>query len=341
MSTYTPLSIILEIKATVLSHRAQKLRQSSYSTEELIQHYESLLTFAKSDSCIDALMELKQFVLEHGIPSGGPCTETSQPHSPFARTVNNTGIQNYGSDCLRAKIWKLLLGVPLYFDVDSYVRKSEEVNNSYDNKIKDDAFRTFKVDEDFWSRTNEDVLIRILKALSHDVGYVQGINVLLGPFLYVMPELDAYYCCHTLCTEHIPSYIRKNLEGVHSGISLLDKCLKLLDPKLYQYIIYKVSDLRIFALKYILTLMANVQPLSEVLKIWDSIFAFGVHFSIILFCCYLINIRDELLAEPSSFKICTMIEKGSLDSELLIKMGLASIEFIPTDVYEELIDHIY
>lgn len=125
MSTYTPLSIILEIKATVLSHRAQKLRQSSFSTEELIQHYESLLTFAKSDSCIDALMELKQFVLEHGIPSGGPCTETSQPHSPFARTVNNTGIQNYGSDCLRAKIWKLLLGVPLYFDVDSYVRKSE------------------------------------------------------------------------------------------------------------------------------------------------------------------------------------------------------------------------
>lgn len=36
-----------------------------------------------------------------------------------------------------------------------------------------------------------------------------------------------------------------------------------------------------------------------------------------------------------------MIEKGNLDSELLLKMSLASIEFIPSEVYEELIDHVY
>lgn len=117
-----------------------------------------------------------------------------------------------------------------------------------------------------------------------------------------MPELDAYYCCSTLCTEHIPSYIRKNLEGVHVGISLIDKCLKILDPKLHSYIIQKVIDLRIFALRYLLTLMANVQPLSEVLKLWDGIFAFGVHFVIFVFSSYLINMREEILAEPSSFK---------------------------------------
>jgi cell cycle arrest protein BUB2 len=134
------------------------------------------------------------------------------------------------------------------------------------------------------------------------MGYVQGMNVLLGPFLFIMPELDSYYCCLTLLSDHIPSYIRKNLEGVHRGIQLVDKCLRILDPKLYSYIISKVQDLRIFSVRYVLTLMANVQPLKEAIKLWDGILAFGVHISIVVFCCYLVNLRDEIFAESNSYK---------------------------------------
>jgi cell cycle arrest protein BUB2 len=138
--------------------------------------------------------------------------------------------------------------------------------------------------------------------ISTDLGYVQGMNVLLGPFLYIMPELDSYYCCWTLFSEHIPSYVRKNLEGVHQGITLVGKCLKVFDLKLHTHLMNKVQDLRIFSLRYILTLMANVQPLKEVIRLWDGIFAFGAHLSIVVFCCYLINLREEILAESTGYK---------------------------------------
>lgn len=45
--------------------------------------------------------------------------------------------------------------------------------------------------------------------------YVQGMNVLLGPILFVMPELDAYRTFSCLMKSHCPRYAQKNLEGVH------------------------------------------------------------------------------------------------------------------------------
>jgi len=145
-------------------------------------------------------------------------------------------------------------------------------------------------------------VVRVLNALSLDCGYVQGVNVLLGPFLFLMPEMDAYYCCHSLLTDHIPRYITKNLDGVVMGIELLDKILKLLDTALYDHIIAKLMDLRIFSVRYILTLMANTQPLEEVIKLWDAIFAFGAHLNILLFCAYLITLRHDILHETKGYK---------------------------------------
>ncbi len=144
--------------------------------------------------------------------------------------------------------------------------------------------------------------MRVLNTLSLETGYVQGVNVLLGPFLYLMPEIDAYYCCHALLTEHIPRYVTKNLDGVVVGITLLDKILKILDRELYDHIIAKLMDLRIFSVRYILTLMANAQPLDEVIKLWDAIFAFGAHLNLLIFSAYLINLRKEILHESKGFK---------------------------------------
>lgn len=172
----------------------------------------------------------------------------------------------------------------------------------YINKIQNDAFRTFKMDNEFWNRVEKDTMHRVLKATSIDAGYVQGMNVILGPFLFIMAELDSYYCFHTLVTQHIPSYISKNLEGVHRGTDLTSRCLKILDPYLHQHLISKYNNLSIFSVKYIISLMANVQPLKEVIKLWDAIFAFGVHFNILLFCAYLINVRKLILAESGLYK---------------------------------------
>jgi len=172
----------------------------------------------------------------------------------------------------------------------------------FDAKIRDDSFRTFKGNTEFWSKVDESAIIRVLKALSVQFGYVQGMNVLLGPFLYIMPEQEAFLCMKTLLQNHIPRYVLKNLDGAHAGTKLFGRCLQSLDAKLYNHIVSKIGDVTIFALRYVLTLFANSRPLDEVLKLWDATFAIGPHFNIMLLCAKIMLLRDAILKEKRAAK---------------------------------------
>jgi cell cycle arrest protein BUB2 len=145
-------------------------------------------------------------------------------------------------------------------------------------------------------------LTRVLCAIATDHGYVQGMNVLLGPLAFVMPELDCYYCMKTLISSHIPGYVLKNLDGVHRGVRVFDQCLQILDGRLYAHIISKIPDLTIFSLRYIMTLMANAQPLEGVLRLWDVLFAFGIHLNVVMLSVHLMTVRDKLMKLTSGFK---------------------------------------
>lgn len=188
---------------------------------------------------------------------------------------------------------------------------------SDDKKIRNDTFRTYKSNETFWSRVDESKLARVLTVCSRaytqnlsptasaappKATYVQGMNVLVAPFLYLMPEIDAYTAFMTLITRHCPRYVASNLDGVHHGCSLVDRTLEILDPVLHGHILKKILRPEIFAFPYIMTLLANMSPLTEVIRLWDAIFAFGIHFDILLVTCHLMLMRDTLLAEQQAFR---------------------------------------
>ncbi|KAJ3026088.1 hypothetical protein HK097_006531 [Rhizophlyctis rosea] len=131
---------------------------------------------------------------------------------------------------LRGKIWKLLLGT-YRISAQEYVGLCErgQPPEVWD-KIKNDTFRTFKVDERFKERVGERVIARVLGCFVWKVqdlpqsrfynlkfSYVQGMNVLAGPFLYVMPELDAFYAFTHFIQTACPLYVQPQLEGVHCG----------------------------------------------------------------------------------------------------------------------------
>jgi hypothetical protein len=58
-------------------------------------------------------------------------------------------------------------------------------------------------------------------------GGAQGMNVLSGIFLYVMPEVDAFFAFNSLVTRHCPGYITANLDGVFAGCELVERVLML------------------------------------------------------------------------------------------------------------------
>jgi hypothetical protein len=57
----------------------------------------------------------------------------------------------------------------------------------------------------------------------HQLGftYVQGMNVLAAPFLYIMPsEMEAFFCFAKFIEVCCPLYVQPTLEGVHRGLKV-------------------------------------------------------------------------------------------------------------------------
>lgn len=144
------------------------------STSKERKKYNELLASVKLTERIsdieieEKLKKLRRLIVLYGIP-------TSAPN-------------------LRPLVWKLLLKV---HDLDShqYLRLVSRGRSSVADKIRNDASRTLKSDADFQNAVGEHKLIRLLDAFAwrtEERGdgeslYVQGMNVLAAPFLYVQP----------------------------------------------------------------------------------------------------------------------------------------------------------
>jgi len=102
--------------------------------------------------------------------------------------------------------------------------------SSLAHKIRNDIPRTLATDPLFRKRVTEGMLRRILNAFDwsmtlRDNGtrYVQGMNVLAAPFLYVCggeAECMAFALFERFITMECPVYVRRTLEGVHRGLKV-------------------------------------------------------------------------------------------------------------------------
>jgi cell cycle arrest protein BUB2 len=134
---------------------------------------------------------------------------------------------------------------------------------------------------------------------AEQIGYVQGMNVLCGPFLYAArSEVEAFTAFERLLTHELPGYVRGSMEGVHKGLALVDRVLNFVDPKLYEHLISHGLEARIYAFPSVLTMCACTPPLIELLQLWDFLFAYGPHLNILCFVAQLILARDLIFESP-------------------------------------------
>ncbi|KAI8832201.1 rab-GTPase-TBC domain-containing protein [Chytridium lagenaria] len=167
--------------------------------------------------------------------------------------------------------------------------------------------------------------------------YVQGMNVMLAPFLYVMPELDAYFTFTSFIHHTCPLYVQPALEGVHCGIKLLEKCMKIADPALYRSLRSKNLHPITYAFPSVMTFCACTQPLTEVLKLWDFLLSYGVHLNILCIIAQLILIREELINSPSPIKLLRTLP--DLHAKPIVTMALSLIPLLPDSLYDMLVRH--
>jgi cell cycle arrest protein BUB2 len=134
---------------------------------------------------------------------------------------------------------------------------------------------------------------------AEQIGYVQGMNVLCGPFLYAAKgEVEAFTGFEHLITRECPGYVRGSMEGVHKGLALVDRVLEVVDNKLYEHLMAHRMEAKIYAFASVLTMCACTPPLPEVLQLWDFLFAYGPHLNILCIVAQLVLIRTDILNSP-------------------------------------------
>lgn len=295
---------------------------TSSNYEEIINSFKD-----ESTSAEDIIEKLKALILLKGLPE-------------------EEGIEKK-EDSLRSKIWKILLRIP-EIDVNAYLKLIAKKKSKYGDKIRDDTFRTF-TDFKFKSGVQEVKLVRVLNAYCHSMEiekypqmtYVQGMTFLLAPFLYVMPEVDAFYCYRRLLLYHMPNYVLTNLQGVHLGAQLLDDVLKYCDPDLYNYFSSKKFTAITYAFSSIMSFLGDALPVNELLKLWDFYLSFGMHMNVVCVGAYYsLNTEKIIAATKSSMnylkKISDMNETKAKD---IIAKAMNMVKQLPPDLLERLIRH--
>ncbi|KAJ3302041.1 hypothetical protein HDV03_005473 [Kappamyces sp. JEL0829] len=233
-------------------------------------------------------------------------------------------LKNHGiPDCqtrhgsMRACVWKILLGV---YRIDSieYMGLIQRGPCEVWEKIQNDVFRTLATDADFTKQVSHDMISRLLHAfvwktqdqpksrlINLSFSYVQGMNVLAAPFLYVMPELESFACFTAFILNSCPLYVQPALEGVHCGVKLLDVLLIHFHPTLHSHLLTHGAETQVYAFPWIMTFSACTPPLQQVLKLWDFYLAYGIHLHILTLVHVLIKMENELLEcdryEPDAF----------------------------------------
>ncbi|KAF2635319.1 cell division control protein 16 [Massarina eburnea CBS 473.64] len=173
---------------------------------------------------------------------------------------------------------------------------------------------------------------------AEQIGYVQGMNVLCGPFLYVArSEVEAFTGFERFITHECPGYVRGAMDGVHKGVALVDRVLEVVDPKLYTHLMDKNLPAKLWAFAPVLTLSACTPPLLEVLRLWDFLFAYGPHLNILCIVAQLVLIRDHILDSPTPGVIVQKLPP--LNAAKLMGMATSFASKIPEDMYEDIIYH--
>ncbi|EIW60113.1 bub2 protein [Trametes versicolor FP-101664 SS1] len=298
---------------------------AAHSFNKILDRYKSTSKTRSAADVEEATKKLRRLILVDGIPS----------------EVDPT---------LRPRIWKVLLHVR-DMSAGAFLEYVGRGPCEVREKIRNDTFRTLATDRGFKERVSEEMLVRLLDAFvwrNHDrhendqlgFTYVQGMNVLAAPFLYTMPsELEAFHCFAKFIEESCPLYVQPTLEGVHYGLKLLDRCLKIVDPELYAHLRSKNLSAEIYAFPSVLTLCACTPPLDQVLQLWDFLLAFGVHLNVLCVIAQLLLMRDEVMNSPSPMRLLRTFPP--LEALPVIGIAVTLVRDLPTDLYDELVRHPY
>ncbi|KAH6621109.1 rab-GTPase-TBC domain-containing protein [Chaetomium sp. MPI-SDFR-AT-0129] len=109
------------------------------------------------------------------------------------------------------------------------------------------------------------------------VGYAQGMNFLVMPLLFNMPEEEAFCLLVRLMNQyHLRDLFIQDMPGLHLHLYQFERLLEEFEPALYCHLRRRGISPHLYATQWFLTLFAYRFPLQLVLRIYDLILSEGL-----------------------------------------------------------------
>ncbi|KAI3317503.1 RabGAP/TBC [Xylariaceae sp. AK1471] len=144
------------------------------------------------------------------------------------------------------------------------------------------------------------------------VGYAQGMNFLIMPLLFNMPEEEAFCLLVRLMNQYkLRDLFIQDMPGLHMHLFQFERILEDLEPALYCHLHRRGISPHLYATQWFLTLFAYRFPLQLVLRIYDLIFSEGLS-AILRFGIVLMQKNASTLLSMSDMSQLTTFLKDKL-----------------------------
>ncbi|TQV98006.1 hypothetical protein V2A60_006294 [Cordyceps javanica] len=154
----------------------------------------------------------------------------------------------------------------------------------------------------------QDGLFGVCKAYAlydEGVGYAQGMNFLIMPLLFNMPEEEAFCLLVRLMHNYdLRELFIQDMPGLHMRLYQFERLLEDVEPALYCHLKRRGISSHLYATQWFLTLFAYRFPLQLVLRIYDLIFSEGLS-AILRFGIVLMQKNAHLLLAISDMQQLT------------------------------------
>ncbi|EXJ81749.1 hypothetical protein A1O1_07814 [Capronia coronata CBS 617.96] len=168
-------------------------------------------------------------------------------------------------------------------------------------KAKEDSAALAKLEKmikrDMGSRTSyskyaaaaglQDGLFHVCRAYAlfdDAVGYPQGLNFIVMPLLFSMPEEEAFCLLVRLMNKYqLRELFIQDMPGLHLHLYQFERLLEDLEPALYCHLNRRGVNPKLYATQWFLTLFAYRFPLQLVMRVFDLILCEGLEGAILKF----------------------------------------------------------
>ena len=197
-------------------------------------------------------------------------------------------------------------------------------------KAKEDSAALIKLEKvikrDMGSRTSyskyvaasglQDGLFHVCRAYAlfdDAVGYPQGMNFIIMPLLFTMPEEEAFCLLVRLMNKYqVRDLFIQDMPGLHLHLYQFERLLEDLEPALYCHLNRRSVTPKLYATQWFLTLFAYRFPLQLVMRVFDLVLCEGLEGAILKFGMAVVQRNVQTLLAMNDMQALTNFLKEKL-----------------------------